>query len=271
MLCQLVLLFLLLFLLLPFSTFATHQYLHEKLPSCLFYRSQGWAKGWNTASNALNREGGKGVSYYDASIAWFFLRQMFFSFSFCFVCFCASSWQAVNTCAIRWISNGIPMSCPLPSPLPVSHSQVRTMYFAFTVQRSRRHVPSLSAVVVVFVFVFVAARNGQCTHTIPAAAAAAGARECEWVRAPYCVCVCVCLSVCCLSTGNPYAAMLGVSLLLWLHSPSSERQYSSQERERPSQRERANDGKCLWESASISSSVDDAVCLRRPPVWATLC
>lgn len=54
------------------------------------------------------------------------------------------------------------------------------MYFAFTVQRSRRHVPSLSVVVVVFVFVFVAARNGQCTHTIPAAAeAAAGARECE--------------------------------------------------------------------------------------------
>lgn len=118
---------------------------------------------------------------------------MFFSFSFCFVCFCASSWQAVNTCAIRWISNGIPMSWPHPSPLPVSHSQVRTMYFAFTVQRSRRHVQSLSVVVVVFVFVFVAARNGQCTHTIPAAAAAAGARECEWVRAPYCVNVCLCL------------------------------------------------------------------------------
>lgn len=160
---------------------------------------------------------------------------MFFSFSFCFVCFCASSCQAVNTCAIRWISNGIPMSWPHPSPLPVSHSQVRTMYFAFTVQRSRRHVPSLSVVVVVFVFVFVAARNGQCTHTIPAAAEAAGAWECEWVRAPYCVCVC--LSVFCLSTGNPYAAMLGVSLLLWLHSPSSERQYSSQERERDRVRE----------------------------------
>lgn len=57
------------------------------------------------------------------------------------------------------------LSFPLSHSLLSLLSQVRTMYFAFTVQRrSRRHVPSLSVVVVVFVFVFVAARNGQCTH-----------------------------------------------------------------------------------------------------------
>lgn len=218
----------------------------------------------------LRIEEGKGVSYYDASIAWFFLRQMFFSFTFCFSSVFAPHPGRQSTLAPLGESQTESQWAADPSPLPLSLS---SMYNVFCIYCTTK--PSPCAVTVrrcsCFCFRFCCcSQRAMHTHN-----PCSSRRTRVWVSESALLCKCVCVYVRCLSTGNPYAAMLGVSLLLWLHSPAAAFQWAPiqqpSKRERPSQRERANDGKCLWESASISSSVDDTVCLRRPPVWATLC
>lgn len=130
----------------------------------------------------------------------------------------------------------------LTPPLPSACLSLSSTYNVFCIYCTTK--PSPCAVTVrrcsCFCFRFCCCSQ-RAMHTHNPCSSSSSRRTRVWVSESALLCMCVFVSVCCLSTGNPYAAMLGVSLLLWLHSPSSERQYSSQTKERQRESERASE------------------------------
>lgn len=177
---------------------------------------------------------------------------------FLLICFlnCASSWQAVNTCAIRWISNGIPMSWCLFFPA-LSLSALSSTYNVFCIYCTTTK-PSPCAVTVrrcsCFCFRFCCcSQRAMHTPTIPAAG-----RTREWVsewerptvyeRA----CVCVAFVFCILPFhGQPLCCCCWEFLFCYGCIRLVAFQWAWAPIQQPNERatERAND--MLWESVAF--------------------